>query len=127
MIGKGINRLLSIAAAISFFAGYVIAIVAGVLWPTNEPILIALLAMGLLVGFLNITSREIMPYLVAAIALIVIGTTHPFNSFDRVNHDLVININDVTTLLALFTAPAALVQAIRAGITLSAPGDQTSS
>ena len=127
MIGKGINRLLSIAAAVSFFAGYVIAIVAGVLWPTNEPILIALLAMGLLVGFLNITSREIMPYLVAAIALIVIGTAHPFNSFDRVNHDLVVNINDVTTLLALFTAPAALVQAIRAGITLSAPGDQVSS
>ena len=126
MIGKGINRVLSIAAAISFFSGYVIAIVAGVLWPTNEPILIALLAMGFLVGFLNITGREIMPYLVAAIALIVIGTTHPFNAFDRVNHDLVVNINDVTILLALFTAPAALVQAIRAGITLSAPGDQTS-
>ncbi len=125
MVGKGIKWILGVAASISFFFGYVIAVLAGILWPTNEPILITLLAMGLLVGFLNITSREVVPYLVAAIALILIGTTHPFNYFDRVNHDLVVNINDVTSLLALFTAPAALLQAIRAGITLSAPGDQT--
>ena len=125
MVGKGIKWVLSVAASISFFFGYVIAVLAGVLWPTNEPILITLVVMGLFVGFLNITSREVVPYLVAAIALILIGTTHPFNCFDRVNSELVENINDVTSLLALFTAPAALLQAIRAGITLSAPGDQT--
>lgn len=126
MVGKGIKWVLGVAASISFFFGYVIAVLAGFLWPTNEPILITLVVMGLFVGFLNITSREVVPYLVAAIALILIGTTHPFNHFDRVNHELVENINDVTSLLALFTAPAALLQAIRAGITLSAPGDQTS-
>ncbi len=125
MVGKGIKWVLGVAASISFFFGYVIAVLAGALWPTNEPILITLIVMGVIVGFLNITSREIMPYLVAAIALILIGTAHPFNYFDRVNHDLVVNINDITSLLALFTAPAALLQAMRAGITLSAPGDQT--
>ena len=126
MLGT-IRWLLGIGAAVSFFAGYVIAVVAGIWWPDNEPILIALFAMGFLVGCLNITAREVVPYLIAAIALIVIGTTHPFDAFDRVNHDLVVNINDVTTLLALFTAPAALIQAIRAGISLGAPGEQVRS
>lgn len=125
MIGKGINWILSVAASISFFFGYVIAVVAGIWWPDNEPILIVLLVMGFLVGFLNITSREVVPYLVAAIALIVIGSAEPFKIFFDVSDDFVKNITDITKLLALFVAPAALLQAIRAGITLSAPGDQT--
>jgi len=123
MVGKGIGWILNLGAALSFFFGYVIAVVAGIWWPDNEPILIALVIMGLLVGLLNITAREAVPYLVAAIALIIIGATQPFNIFVRVNEDIVANINDVTTLLALFIGPAALIQAIRAGITLGAPND----
>ncbi len=125
MVGKGIGWILSVAASISFFFGYVIAVIAGIWWPNNEAILITLFVMGFVVGFLNITSREVVPYLVAAVALIVIGYTQPFNAFIDVNDDVVENINDITRLLALFIAPAALLQAIRAGITLSAPGDQT--
>lgn len=124
MVGKGIGWILSFAASVSFFFGYVIAVVAGIWWPDNEPVLIILFVMGFVVGFLNITHREVVPYLVAAIALIVIGYTQPFNAFIEVNDDVVENINDVTKLLALFIAPAALLQAIRAGISLSAPGDQ---
>lgn len=126
MVGKGVGWIFGFAASVSFFFGYVIAVIAGIWWPDNEPILIILFVMGFVVGFLNITHREVVPYLVAAIALIVIGFTKPFDAFDSVNHDIVKNINDVTELLALFIAPAALLQAIRAGITLSAPGDQTS-
>ena len=127
MVGKGIGWILSFAASVSFFFGYVIAVIAGIWWPDNEPVLIVLLVMGFVVGFLNITHREVVPYLVAAIALIVIGTVHPFDPVLReVSNKFVDDINDITTLLALFTAPAALLQAIRAGITLSAPGDQIS-
>ena len=123
MAQKGIAWLLSVAAAISFLTGYFIAIIAGIWWPDNEAILSILAIMGLLVGFFNITGREVVPYLVAAIALVLIGTAQPFEPLRTVNDGMVDNINDVVTLLAVFTAPAALVQAIRAGIAFASPGD----
>lgn len=123
MAQKGIAWLLSVAAAISFLTGYLIAIIAGIWWPDNEAILAILALMGLMVGLFNITGREVVPYLVAAIALVLIGTTQPFEPLRTVNDGMVDNINDVVTLLAVFTAPAALVQAIRAGVAFSSPGD----
>lgn len=123
MAQKGITWLLSVAAAISFLTGYLVAIIAGIWWPDNEAILSILAIMGLLVGFFNITGREVVPYLVAAIALVLIGTAQPFEPLRTVNGGMVDNINDVVTLLAVFTAPAALVQAIRGGISFSSPGD----
>jgi len=125
MAQKGIVWLLSVAAAISFIAGYLIAIIGGLWWPDNEAILSILAIMGLLVGFFNITGREVVPYLIAAVALVLIGTAHPFQPLEKVNEDMVKDIDDVVSLLAVFIAPAALVQAIRAGIYLAAPGDDT--
>ncbi len=121
----GIVVMLSLAAAISFVVGYVISVIGGIWWPANDGILIALVVMGVLVGFFNITGREVVPYLVAAIALILIGTANPspFDPLKDVNESLVENLNDVIKLMAIFTAPAALIQAIRAGVALAKPGD----
>lgn len=123
IMGKGIAFILGVVAAVAFLVGYVMAIVAGIWWPNNEAILIILAILGLVVGLFNITGREIVPYLVAAIALVLIGTAKPFQPLETVSEDMVANINDVVTLLAVFTAPAALLQAIRAGISLARPGD----
>ena len=125
MAEKGIAWLLALSASISFIAGYFIAVIAGIFWPDNEAILSILVIMGLLVGLFNITGREVLPYLVAAIALVLIGTAQPFDPLRTVNDGLVDNINDVVMLLAIFTAPGALIQAIRAGIFLTSPGDYT--
>lgn len=124
-ISGGVVWILSVAAAVSFILGYLLAVVAGIFWPTNEAILAILAIMGLLVGFFNITGREIVPYLVAAIALVLIGTANPspFQPLERVSEDLVANIDDVVDLLAVFIAPAALIQAVRAGLVLASPGD----
>jgi hypothetical protein len=119
----GVQWLLSIAAAISFIVGYIIAIIAGIWAPDNHGVLTLLFIMGILVGCFNITGKEVLPYLVAAIALIVIGTTGVFNPMQPVSQGLYENLVDIVKLLAVFTAPAALIQALRAGITLAAPGD----
>jgi len=60
-ISGGVVWILSVAAAVSFILGYLLAVVAGIFWPTNEAILAILAIMGLLVGFFNITGREIVP------------------------------------------------------------------
>ncbi|MDD5092946.1 MAG: hypothetical protein PHV74_01000 [Dehalococcoidia bacterium] len=119
----GVTSLLAMAAAISFLLGYFICIIAGLWWPTNSSIILLLCIMGLLVGCFNITGREIMPYLVAAIALVLIGTQQPFTPLDDAWDGLGRRLNDIVHLMALFTAPAALIQAVRAGVSLAAPGD----
>jgi hypothetical protein len=68
---RRIQWVISIIAAVSFMAGYIIAIVAGIWWPNFGPLILTLVILGLIVGLLNITGPEIIPYLIAAIALTV--------------------------------------------------------
>lgn len=55
----------------SFIVGVILAILAGFIdavWPA-----VVLAILGLLVGFLNVSAKEILHYLVAVIALLLIG------------------------------------------------------
>jgi prepilin signal peptidase PulO-like enzyme (type II secretory pathway) len=113
--------LLSIIAALAFIAGYVISIITGIWSPNNSDLILTLIILGVIVGLLNITGREIMPYLVAAIALVVVGNLKAFTPLNDVRGGLGDDLNDIVRLMATFTAPAAVIQAIRAGVVLSAP------
>ncbi|MBM3924788.1 MAG: hypothetical protein FJ320_02190 [SAR202 cluster bacterium] len=116
--------LASVAAAISFIAGYVLSVIAGI---ANDDISgsvsLALVIMGLLVGLFNITGKEIIPYLVAAIALVLVGTADPFTTLNDVAGGFGDHLNLIVSYMAIFTAPAAVIQAIKAGIILARPGD----
>jgi type II secretory pathway component PulM len=120
----GLRGLLGIAGAVSFVVGYILAIVGGHTWPENTGIIGALAIMGVFVGLMNITAREIMPYLIAAIALVLIGTSGVFvDPLNKVMGGLGTDLTDIVKFLAIFTAPAATIVAVRAGISLAAPGD----
>ena len=119
----GLRRLLSVAAAVSFVVGYILAIVGGHTWPHNTGIIGALAIMGVFIGFMNITAREIMPYLIASIALVLIGSQGVFEPLNKAMFGLGTDLNDIVGMLAIFTAPAATIVAVRAGISLAAPGD----
>jgi len=119
----GLRRLLSVAAAVSFVVGYILAIVGGHTWPHNTGIIATLAIMGVFIGFMNITAREIMPYLIASIALVLIGSQGVFEPLNKAMFGLGTDLNDIVGMLAIFTAPAATIVAVRAGISLAAPGD----
>ena len=56
----------------SFIIGVILAILAGFIdavWPA-----VVLAILGLIVGFLNVSAKEVLHYLVAVIALLLIGT-----------------------------------------------------
>lgn len=116
-------RFLSILGAIAFFGGCVVALISGLWWPENGGLVATLVILGLLVGFLNVTSREIVPYLVAAIALVLIGGTQAFTPLNLVADGLGERVNQIVRMMSIFTAPAAVVQAIRAGMLLARPGE----
>ncbi|MEK7280965.1 MAG: hypothetical protein AAB037_01260 [Chloroflexota bacterium] len=119
----GGRRWLSTAGAVSFLAGYTISIIAGLWWPTSGGVIGLLSVLGVVVGLLNITGKEIIPYLVAAIALVLIGNIGAFSPLNQVIFGLGDSLNDIVRLMAIFTAPAAVIQAGRAGIVLAKPGE----
>ena len=119
----GIRGFLALAGAVSFVVGYILAIVGGHTWPHNTGIIGALAIMGVFVGFLNITAREVMPYLIASIAVVVIAGLKIFTPLNQAMYGLGTDLNDIMSFLAIFTAPAATIVAVRAGISLAAPGD----
>ena len=118
-----VQWLLSIIAAAAFIAGYGLSVIAGIWWPDVPGIILALVIMGVIVGLLNITGSEIVPYLVAAIALLVVGNFKAFTALNDVFTGAGDVINQIVTLMAIFTAPAAVIQAVRAGVVLAKPGE----
>jgi hypothetical protein len=112
----------NIIGAAAFGCGYLIAIVAGIWFPENAALITVLVLLGLLVGLLNVTHKEVVPYLVAAIALVLIGSNQVFTPLNLVADGLGERVNLIVRMMAIFTAPAAVIQAIRAGVTLARPG-----
>ena len=117
----------SVASQIGFWAfvlGLVIALVFGILAALGiamgaiPAIIVILIVLGLVVGFLNITAKEILLFLVATIALIVVGGVFaPLNIFA-----IGAMLDSILALVATLMAPAAIVAAIKALWAVGMPG-----
>ena len=81
-------------------------------WTGNLTLLLVIL--GLIVGFLNITEKETTPFLVAAAALMLTGTSvGTLNSID-LGVSLGKYLAGIVSQIAVFVAPAAVVVALKA-------------
>lgn len=98
----------------AFILGVIIAIVAGIMSGFLDPtsagyITLVLVILGLVVGILNISEKELETFLLAAVALLLVGTAR----MDLIPYvgtylaKMVMNI-------AAFVTPAALVVALKA-------------
>jgi hypothetical protein len=119
-IGK---RIAGIVGGLSFFIGFILAVVSGIVARDNGVIVLILVILGVLVAVLNITAKEVMPVMIAAIALIVAGGAGIFNPLDSLWDGLGRSFNGIVTNLAVFMVPVAIISAIRAVIVLARPGD----
>ncbi|MBM4406765.1 MAG: hypothetical protein FJ039_11440 [Chloroflexi bacterium] len=107
----------------AFLIGFIISIIGGIFAADNGGLIALLVILGLLVGFLNVTAREIIPFLIAATALVIIGTSDVFEPLNRVIGGFGDRIDDVVTMIAIFAAPAAVVQALLAYVAIAKPGE----
>ena len=111
MAAKKENRnVLEIVGVWSFFIGLVVAIVLGIAGITMNGLLLVL---GLIVGLLNIADHEIVPFLVACIALIVSGSALA----SLVNMQWLIQ---VLTNIVVLIVPAAVIASLKAVYALAA-------
>jgi hypothetical protein len=124
-MAKGKSNVMGMVGFWAFIVGLVIAVVVGILAALGmataimPAIIIVLIILGLIVGFLNITAKEILLFLVATIALIVVGGVFaPLKTFSIGNI-----LDSILALIATLMAPAAIVAAIKALWTVGKPGD----
>ncbi len=105
---------------IAFLAGIVIAILTGILGGVINLAWTAavLVLLGFVVGFMNISRKETLPFLVASIALILVGTAGITSMTSLLGALVSFNVGEyITAILTNFVAfvsPAALVVAIKA-------------
>ena len=125
-MAKGKRNILSMVGFWAFIVGLIIAVVVGILAVLSPgigmaimpAIIIVLIILGLIVGFLNITAKEILLFLVATIALIVVGGVFaPLKTFG-----IGAMLDAILALVATLMAPAAVVAAIKALWAVGKPG-----
>ena len=116
------KKLSSYIGLLAFFVGIILAIVGGIGYHDNSGITLTLVIVGILVGLLNITGKEVLPLLIAAIALIVVGLTQGFLPLDDLGGEAGTKINAIVAYLATFMAPAAVISAFRAIWAVARPG-----
>jgi hypothetical protein len=105
-----------------FSVGMILSIIAGIWWPGHENFILPLVILGIVVGVLNITAKEVVPFLIAAIALVVVGEVG-FLPLDNLVDDLGTTLTDIVVYFAIFMSPAALISAVRALVRLGFPGE----
>jgi len=76
-----------------------------------------LVILGVIVGFVSITAKEVMPFLIATIALVVAGNATIWGSLQYIPEvGSFLRVWIITTLnfIAAFAAPGAVIGAVRA-------------
>jgi hypothetical protein len=105
--GKGILGFVGFWA---FIIGFILAILAGIIWPANQAIVVVLVVLGIIVGLLNISAKEFTLLLLATIALVVVGNAFEPLGALRVGEVL----GNILSRIGILVAPAAIIAAIKA-------------
>ncbi len=120
---SGGKRTAGIIGGVAFAVGFILAVIGGIVARDSAGIVLALIILGVVVACLNISAKEVMPVMVAAIALIVAGGANIFTPLDALVNGLGKAFNGIVTDLAVFMVPVAIISAVRAVIALARPGD----
>ncbi len=102
----------------AFLAGAILAVLAGLLGSMLAAwapwIVLLLVLLGLVVGFLNVSDKETGQFLLAAIALLAVGSVSSLVVIDVAIAPLGSILQSIVRHLAVFVAPAALIVALKA-------------
>jgi hypothetical protein len=102
----------------AFVGGILIAIIAGLLQTTSTFFAFSILLLGFVVGFLNVSAKEVTPFLVATVALILAGSAD-FQILNIIFDPLGTVFTSLFSFIKLFVAPAAMVVALKSIIALA--------
>ena len=95
----------------SFIIGLIIAVLVGLFAEASGVLVTVLVILGLIVGFLNISDKEVNRFLVASIALILSGLAGDFLAMVPAIGDL---LQRIVSNFMILVAPAAIVVSVKA-------------
>jgi hypothetical protein len=102
-----------------FIAGIVIAIISGILMNVMSPVIITslLILLGLIVGFLNVTDKEVKDYLLTAVCLVIVTSL----GGTSIRSLMIIGpyLAGVLNAIMIFTIPATIVVALKEIISIA--------
>lgn len=81
---------------------------------TNGWVLLILLVLGIIIGITSITAKEVTPFLIATIALVVAASTNVWSPLDKIHELLAYWATAILSYIVAFAAPAAVIIAIKA-------------
>lgn len=85
----------------------------------NGWVVLILLILGIIIGLTSITVKEVQPFLIAAIALIVASSANVWGGLGNVHELLFDWATMITRYIVAFAAPAAVIIAIKGIIEMS--------
>ena len=121
-VEKAENKSIRMIGMIGFFAGLALAFFAGIFLQSNAVVIIVLMVLGIVIGALNITTKELPTMVIAAIALIVVATAG-FEVLNNLVSGLGDAVNAIINYLARLVAPAVVIAAVRLFIKVGRPGN----
>lgn len=104
----------------AFIIGALLAVLMGILegvgqvLGTNAWLMMLLLVLGLVIGFVNITAKEVEPFLIAAIAVLAAAGTSNLVIGNMLFTPLGTILAAIAKDIVLVVAPAALIVGVRA-------------
>ncbi len=117
------HKTVGIIGEVAFFIGLILAIIAGVWIRDTGWVTLTLVILGIVVSLLNITAKEVVVVLVAAIALIVTSTGEPFKPLNDIWKPLGTGLDAIVSYLAVFMVPVAVISSIRAVLAVGHHGE----
>ncbi len=116
MAKKGVNQVR--LGSLAFIGGTAAVIFAGIFFNVTEAgwMVALLILLGLLVGWMNIKSKEVVPFLVASISLLI--STVSINSVlkevvENSGSEMVAALQGILGNVSLFVAPAAMIVSLK--------------
>ena len=108
------------AGEYAYLLGLVVAVVAGIALTvgaltgsTSAWIALLLVVIGIVVGLMNVSEKESMTFLIAAIALVLTGSAGVFSVLNTVISPLGTLLDSIVSNFALLAAPAAIITAVK--------------
>lgn len=122
----GIKMNMQDVSRYAFFAFVIIAIVMGLAVGfmaynndsntdnVNAYVTLVMLILGIIIGVISITSKEVMPFLIATIALIVASAANVWAPLATIHELLYHWASYILQYIVAFAAPAAVINAVKA-------------
>jgi hypothetical protein len=85
----------------------------------NGWILLVMLILGVIIGLTSLTAKEVTPFLIATIALVVAASTNVWSPLSKIHALLDFWATGILGYIVAFAAPAAVIIAIKSVLTMA--------